>query len=145
MASLEAPGRIRHTAADALVFGERDGARSARLAAFEAAGIRAGFQAKLSTSIDVDLWVKFVRLATWAGITTVSRSMLGVIRDDPALSAMMRAALDEAIAVGRARAAFPCPRISQPRRKRSRAGFPPKRSPRCSKTWNVGTASSCPG
>ena len=103
MASLEAPGRIRHTAADALVFGERGGSRSARLSAFEAAGVRAGFHAKLSTTIDVDLWVKFVRLATWAGITTVSRSTIGVIRDDPALSAMMRAALAEAIAVGCAR------------------------------------------
>ncbi len=103
MASLEAPARIRHTAADTLLFGERDGARSARLAALEAAGIRAGFHATLSASIDVDLWIKFVRLATWAGITTVSRSTVGVIRDDPALAAMMRAALDEAIAVGRAR------------------------------------------
>ena len=103
MASLETPGRIRHTAADTFVFGEREGARSARLLAFEAAGTRAGFQARLSTSIDVDLWIKFVRLATWAGTTTVARSTVGVIRDDPGLSAMMRAALDEAIAVGRAR------------------------------------------
>src|SRR5882672_3697803 len=103
MASIESPGRIRHTAADTLLFGERDGTRSARLADFEAAGIRAGFHARLSTSIDVDLWIKFVRLATWAGLTTVSRSTVGVIRDDPALSGMMRAALDEAIAVGRAR------------------------------------------
>jgi len=103
MASLEAPGRIRHTAADTLVFGERDGARSARLSAFEAAGTRAGFHADLSESIDVDLWIKFVRLATWSGVTAVSRSTMGVVRDDPALSAMMRAALDEAIAVGRAR------------------------------------------
>ena len=103
MASLETPGRIRHTAADTLLFGERDGARSLRLTAFEAAGLRAGFHARLSTSIEVDLWIKFVRLSAWAGLTTVSRSTVGVIRDDPALSSMMRAALDEAIAVGRAR------------------------------------------
>jgi 2-dehydropantoate 2-reductase len=103
MAALDAPGRIRHTAADTLLFGERDGARSARLAAFEAAGQRAGFQAKLSASIDLDLWIKFVRLATWAGITTVSRSTVGVIRENPALSAMMRDALAEATAVGQAR------------------------------------------
>lgn len=103
MAALDAPGRIRHTAADSLVFGERDGRRSARLSALEAAGRRAGFQTKLSPSIEVDLWVKFVRLATWAGITTVSRCPLGVIRDDAGLRAMMHAALDEAVAVGRAR------------------------------------------
>src|SRR5262249_55226462 len=69
----------------------------------EAAGTRAGFKTTLSTSIEVDLWTKFVRLATWAGLTSVARSTVGVIRDDPALAGMMRAALDEAIAVGRAR------------------------------------------
>jgi 2-dehydropantoate 2-reductase len=103
MASLEAPGRIRHLGADTLVFGQRGGGRSPRLAAFEAAGQRAGFKATLSASIDVDLWTKFVRLSTWSGMTTVSRSTVGAIRDDPALAAMMRAALHEAIAVGRAR------------------------------------------
>ena len=103
MAALEAPGRIRHLGADPLVFGGCSGARSPRLASFEEAGRRAGFNATLSTSIDVDLWTKFVRLATWSGMTAVSRSTMGVVRDDPALSAMMRAALDEAIAVGRAR------------------------------------------
>ena len=103
MATLDAPGRIRHLGADTLVFGQRGGGRSPRLAAFEAAGQRAGFKATLSASIDVDLWTKFVRLSTWSGMTTVSRSTVGVIRDDPALAAMMRAALSEAIAVGRAR------------------------------------------
>jgi 2-dehydropantoate 2-reductase len=103
MASLDSPGHIRHTGADTFVFGERDGSRSARLTEFEAAGLRAGFHPTLSTSIDVDLWVKFVRLTTWAGLTSVSRQPVGVLRDDPALHAMMRAALDEGIAVGRAR------------------------------------------
>jgi 2-dehydropantoate 2-reductase len=103
IAAVEAPGRIRHTAKDALVFGERDGSRSARLEAFEAEGKRAGFDAALSTSIDRDLWTKFVRLATWSGMTSVTRSPMGVIRADPALMAMMSQALDEAIAVGRAR------------------------------------------
>jgi 2-dehydropantoate 2-reductase len=70
--------------------------------AFEAAAQRAGFGATLSTNIDRDLWTKFVRLATWSGMTTVARSPMGVIRRDPALMAMMASALDEAIAVGRA-------------------------------------------
>jgi 2-dehydropantoate 2-reductase len=102
MAAIVAPGRIRHTANDSLLFGERDGSRSPRLMAFEAAAQRAGFGATLSTNIDRDLWTKFVRLATWSGMTTVARSPMGVIRHDPALMAMMSSALDEAIAVGRA-------------------------------------------
>jgi len=103
IAAVEAPGRIRHTAKDTLLFGERDGARSPRLAAFEAAAQRAGFSVTISTDIERDLWTKFVRLATWSGMTTVTRSPIGVLRDDPALMAMMSSALDEAIAVGRAR------------------------------------------
>lgn len=123
MAAVEAPGRIRHTAVDTLVFGERDGSRSTRLAALEAAALRAGIAAKLSPSIDLDLWIKFVRLATWAGMTAVTRSTLGVIREDPALARMMGAALDEAITVGRARG-IALPETIVAETERLVAGFP---------------------
>lgn len=103
IAGVEAPGRIRHTAKANLLFGESNGSRSPRLSAFEAASQRAGFGATLSTNIDRDLWTKFVRLATWSGMTAVTRSPMGVIRSRPSLMAMMAAALDEAIAVGQAR------------------------------------------
>jgi 2-dehydropantoate 2-reductase len=53
--------------------------------------------------METDLWIKFVRLSTWSGITTITRSPMGVIRDNPDLFAMMMTAIDEAIAVGRAR------------------------------------------
>lgn len=100
---IDKPGHLRHTVAHQLVFGERDGTRSARLAAFEAAGLRAGFSAKASTRVETDLWVKFVRLATWSGMTSVTRSPMGVVREDPALFAMMMSAIEEVIAVGQAR------------------------------------------
>jgi 2-dehydropantoate 2-reductase len=123
MAAVESPGRIRHTAADSLVFGERDGSRTERLLALEAAGRRAGFTASVTSTIELDLWVKFVRLATWAGMTAVARSPLGVIRDDPALMAVMSAALDEAIAVGRARG-VPLPATLPDETRRLVDGFP---------------------
>jgi 2-dehydropantoate 2-reductase len=100
---IDQPGHLRHTAAQQLVFGERDGSRSARLVAFEEAGVRAGFQAKASTTVEADLWTKFVRLSTWSGMTTVTRSPMGIVRDNAELFAMMMAAIDETIAVGRAR------------------------------------------
>jgi 2-dehydropantoate 2-reductase len=103
MVALDGPGPVVHTAVDALVFGELDGTRSARLETFEEAGRRAGFDARLTTSIDLELWTKFVRLATWSGMTAVTRMPLDVIRDDPTLSSMMASALDEGIAVARAR------------------------------------------
>jgi 2-dehydropantoate 2-reductase len=100
---IDKPGHLHHTAAHQLVFGERNGTRSPRLIAVEEAGTRAGFHAKASTEVDTDLWVKFVRLSTWSGMTTVTRSPMGVIRGDPALFNMTMTAIDEAIAVGTAR------------------------------------------
>jgi 2-dehydropantoate 2-reductase len=100
---IDSPGHLRHTTAQQLVFGERDGRRSDRLVAFEAAGVRAGFQARASSDVEADLWVKFVRLSTWSGMTTVTRSPMGIVREDPALFDMMMRAIDEVTAVGKAR------------------------------------------
>ena len=100
---IDKPGHLRHTTAQSLVFGERDGRRSDRLVAFEEACTRAGFKGKASTDVETDLWVKFVRLSTWSGMTAVTRSPMGVVREDPALFKMMMDAIGEAIAVGQAR------------------------------------------
>jgi 2-dehydropantoate 2-reductase len=100
---IDKPGHLRHTTAQQLVFGERDGTRSDRLVAFEQAGIRAGFQAQASDDVQAVLWTKFVRLATWSGMTTVTRSPMGVIRDTPETFEMMMAAIEEVIAVGKAK------------------------------------------
>ena len=108
VAVIDQPGHVRHTTAQQLVFGEPDGRRSDRLVALEAACVKAGFLAKASENIQTDLWVKFVRLATWSGMTSVTRSPMGVVRDTPATFDMMMAAIGEVIAVGTARGiAFP--------------------------------------
>jgi len=100
---IDKPGHLRHTTAQQLVFGERDGRRSDRLVAFEQAGIRAGFQAQCSTDVEAALWTKFVRLATWSGMTSVTRSPMGTVRDTPATYDMMMAAIEEVISVGKAK------------------------------------------
>lgn len=103
VASIVGPGRIRHVVADTLLFGEKDGSRSPRLVALETAARNAGVRAKLSETVEVDVWTKFVRLSTWAGMTTATRSPIGVLRDDDALFSMTMDAVREAIAVGEAR------------------------------------------
>jgi len=103
VAVIDEPGHIRHTIAQQLVFGERDGRRSDRLVALEQAGVRAGFQAQATTDVESALWTKFVRLATWSGMTSATRSPLGVLRDTTETYEMMIAAIEEVIAVGRAR------------------------------------------
>lgn len=96
------PGLIRHTALDALIVGELDGAISPRLAALRDAASSAGFGFTASDDIRRDLWSKFARLSVFSGMTSVTRSPVGVLRASPGLVAMMHAAVDEAIAVGRA-------------------------------------------
>lgn len=103
VAVVDEPGHVRHTTADRLVFGEADGWMSERLRRVQEAGRKAGFTADLTVSIELELWIKFVRLSTWSGITSATRSSMGVIRQHPALLAMMDAMLGEAMAVGRAR------------------------------------------
>ena len=97
------PGVIRHTAMDHLVFGELDGTRTTRLEWLLEACRPAGFQATLSTDITLDIWAKFVRLSVFSGMTAVTRSPLGVLRDDPDLFAMLTDAVRETMAVARAK------------------------------------------
>lgn len=97
------PGVIRHTALDQLIFGEIDGTRSARLQRFLDACAPAGFQARLSDDIQVDIWTKFVRLSTFSGMTTLMRSAIGPIVADAELFAMLEDAVREAAAVARAK------------------------------------------
>jgi len=97
------PGVIRHTAMDHLIFGELDGVRSPRLERLLSACEAAGFQATLSDHIEVDLWAKFVRLAVFSGMTSVTRTSIGPLRDDPDLWAMFQAAVLEGMAVARAK------------------------------------------
>lgn len=97
------PGLIRHTALEALIFGELDGTRSDRLLALEGAFRSAGVDARVSDQILVDLWGKFARLSVFSGMTAVTRSPIGVLRSDPQLLGMLVAACEETVRVGRAR------------------------------------------
>jgi 2-dehydropantoate 2-reductase len=97
------PGVIRHTAMDRLIFGELDGSRSRRLEWLLERCRPAGFQATLSTDINVEIWTKFVRLSVFSGMTAVTRSPIGVIREDPELFAMLKTAVKETMAVAHAK------------------------------------------
>jgi 2-dehydropantoate 2-reductase len=97
------PGVIRHTALDLIIVGELDGVPRPRLEQLQSLARQAGFECRLSDQIDVEIWLKFVRLSAFSGMTAVSRSPLGVIREDPNLFAMLQAAVMEGMAVAHAR------------------------------------------
>ena len=102
-ASIAEPGVIRHIALDRLIFGELDGSRTPRLERLLAVCRDAGVSPTLSEQIEIDIWSKFVHISVLSGMTSVTRSTVGPLRDDPDLFAMWQAALVETIAVGRAK------------------------------------------
>jgi len=96
------PGVIRHTAMDHLIFGELDRIRTPRLQRLLETCRQASFQTTLSDDIQVDVWTKFVRLSVFSGMTTVTRSPIGVIVDDPELLCLLKKGIEEALAVAHA-------------------------------------------
>jgi 2-dehydropantoate 2-reductase len=101
-ASIAAPGVIQQVGTFMrIVFGELDGTRSQRAGDFLALCHKAGFDATLSEQIVTELWMKFILLATNAGITAATRQPIGKLRDDPDIAPVMTAAFEEVIAVAR--------------------------------------------
>ena len=86
-----------------MIFGELDGARTPRLERLFDVCRDAGVSPTLSDQIEVEIWSKFVHICVLSGMTSVTRSPVGPLRDDPDLCAMWQAALIETIAVARAR------------------------------------------
>jgi 2-dehydropantoate 2-reductase len=97
------PGVIRHTALDLIIVGELDGASTPRIEQLHEMARQAGFECRVTGQIDMEIWLKFVRLSAFSGMTAVTRSPLGVIREDPDLLAMLQAAVMEGMAVAHAK------------------------------------------
>ena len=94
---------IRHTGTMArFVLGELNGERSERVGAWQA---RCGPPLSITGRADIrrDIWDKMVFLATFAGLTALLRLPIGPIRGDADARAMLRAGLQEAHAVARAK------------------------------------------
>lgn len=103
-ALIEAPGVIRHNGAMArLIFAELNGKPSKRIDAFAALCKQANIDHVVSDDIDRAIWQKFIFLASFSGMTCATRLSIGPIRTDPETRAMLKAALGEVVAIGRAK------------------------------------------
>ncbi|MBF0335684.1 MAG: 2-dehydropantoate 2-reductase, partial [Alphaproteobacteria bacterium] len=97
---IEAPGVIRHIGTLArLVVGEANGAMTPRVEALWGAFDRAGIDAAISPHIQVDIWTKFAFLASFSGVTALTRLPIGPIRGEPETRALLRDAVSEVVAV----------------------------------------------
>ncbi len=79
-AELDDQGRIVHLSPfHDFVYGETNGVRSERLEKLDAVMQHAVFDARLSSSINQDMWDKWTFLATLAGVTCLMRGSIGEI------------------------------------------------------------------
>ncbi len=107
-ATIAAPGVIRQTGTVMrMVFGELPenqaaGGASARGEALAALCRTAGIEGVLSPAIQTDLWMKFIMLASNAGLMALARLPIGKLRDDPDIAPWFTTAYEEVVAVGRA-------------------------------------------
>jgi 2-dehydropantoate 2-reductase len=103
-ASITAPGVITQVGTFMrMIFGELGGKRSQRAEDFLALCLKAGFAATLSEAIITELWMKFILLATNAGMTALARQPMGPLRDDPDIKPYFVSACQETADVARAR------------------------------------------
>jgi 2-dehydropantoate 2-reductase len=101
--SIGEPGLIRHIGTmQRIVMGEADGTTSPRIGALRDMMTKAGIAAEISDDIERTLWEKFVFLVGLSSTTTLMRTTLGPIRENPESRAFLHSVFRETVAVGRA-------------------------------------------
>jgi len=101
-AAIDRPGVIAHHFAGRIIFGELDGRLTPRAESLARAFARAAIDAELSTDIRRALWEKYVLICAVAGMTALTRRPIGVIRDTPECWRMLRAIVEEIVALAAA-------------------------------------------
>ena len=102
--SIERPGVISHVGTmQRVVIGELGGGSSPRVERFRKALVRGGIGAEISDDVTRTIWEKFVFLVGLSAATTVMRAPLGPVRADPEGRKLLLAAMQETVAVARAR------------------------------------------
>ncbi|WP_299218904.1 2-dehydropantoate 2-reductase [uncultured Aquimarina sp.] len=93
---IESPGVISHFGhTPEVIFGELDKSRSDRLQSVKAVFDKAGFKNKISEDIRVDIWSKFMFIATVSGLGALTRATIGEMYEHPELNKMLRATATE--------------------------------------------------
>src|SRR6185369_5538945 len=78
-AELIAPGVVRHDSGGRIIFGERDGMRSARVEALAALLASSGVAHHVSRRIEIMLWDKLAWNAAFNAATAITRRSVGAL------------------------------------------------------------------
>ncbi|MEQ9641195.1 MAG: 2-dehydropantoate 2-reductase [Alphaproteobacteria bacterium] len=101
-AVIAGPGVIQHNALNGLIVGEPNGGSSDRLRRFADLAGKTGVEITVSPDIRLELWRKFMLLASMGGISATTRVPLARILDTPETWRLAREAMAEVVAVGNA-------------------------------------------
>ena len=117
-ATIDPDGRIVQLAQfQELAYGERDGSVSSRMKQLDDFMQGAGFDARLSRSIEYEMWEKWTMLATLGGITCLMRGNIGEVMAAPGGASFILGFLDEVVNVVSAVGAAPKPAFLEGARK----------------------------
>jgi 2-dehydropantoate 2-reductase len=98
------PGHIRHAAFDPLIaFGELDNRKSERVEKLRQAFERVAVRAQIPDDIHVAIWAKFLFIAPYSGVGSVTRAPIGPVRSLPETRDMLIKAMHEILALAHAR------------------------------------------
>ncbi len=104
VSKIEAPGVIDHFAFEPeIVFGEYDNQSTKRIQKVAKLFDKAGIKNRVSDDIHIDIWKKFLFIATISGIGAMTRSVFGVIRADDELRQIMYQTANEIVAIANAK------------------------------------------
>ncbi|MGY3792131.1 ketopantoate reductase family protein [Aquimarina sp. 433] len=93
---IESPGIISHFGhPPEIIFGELDKTKSDRLVRIKEVFDKAGFKNKISEDIQVDIWSKFMFIATVSGLGALTRATIGEMYAHPELNSILKATASE--------------------------------------------------
>ena len=104
VSKVESPGIINHFAFEPeIVFGEYDNRKTERVKALKAVFDKAGFKNTLSEDIHLDIWKKFLFIATYSGIGALTRSEIGALRKEENIRSMLYQTAHEIVTIANAK------------------------------------------
>jgi 2-dehydropantoate 2-reductase len=116
-AAVDDQGRIVHLSQfHNFVYGEMNRSRSERIEQLDAVMQNAGFDARLSSNIEQDMWNKWMFLATLAGVTCLMRGTIGDIAAAPGGADFVGRFFDEVVSVASAHGHAPAASFLDPTR-----------------------------
>ena len=104
VSKIESPGVIDHFAFEPeIVFAEYDNQKTERIKALKTVFDRAAFKNTLSDNIHLDIWKKFLFIATVSGMGALTRSPFGVMREDEHIRSMLYQTAHEIVTIANAK------------------------------------------